>query len=47
VDYAEITAAELRKLEDGALQVLMCFCDDEREFSVVCEDIMFQTGEPT
>jgi hypothetical protein len=47
VDYAEITAAELRKLEDGALQVLMCFWDDEREISIVCEDVRFHPGEPT
>jgi hypothetical protein len=40
--HAEITSAQLSKREDGGLEVVLCFWDDEREFTVLCQDARFE-----
>jgi hypothetical protein len=41
-DYAEITSAELRERDDGQLEIAMCFWLEEREFTLLCEDVRFE-----
>jgi hypothetical protein len=43
--YVEITSAELGKRDDGRLEVALCLWDDEREFSILCEDVRLGIDE--
>ncbi|HEY3463383.1 MAG TPA: hypothetical protein VGK62_08065 [Gaiellaceae bacterium] len=41
--YVEITSAELAKRDDGRLEIAMCLWDDERELSILCNDVKLET----